>query len=117
MRDMQIIVTISSDGTRTVAVAEANAYGGVGPDGESVFSGVGSAGRERGDKDDQIVGDNLATARALRSLAAHLEKCANGKVRHAESIKAHKAEIAERNAGALSDALQLMGHLKPPHDF
>lgn len=63
-------------------------------------SGKGSSGRERGDKSNQSVGDDLATARALISLAAHLTRRANGAVRHQESIKAHRAEIVERKAYA-----------------
>jgi hypothetical protein len=44
------------------------------------------------------VGENLAVARALRSIANRLERQAQGYLRHAESNKAHKEEIAEKKA-------------------
>jgi hypothetical protein len=84
-----------TDGTRTTAEAVLTTGW---PVDLLTATGTGSSGRERGDKFDETVGDDLAIARALRSLAARLERRARGKVNHAESIKVHKAEIAARKA-------------------
>jgi hypothetical protein len=84
-------VMLMADGTRTVAEITITDIG-------RVIAGSGSAGRERGDKNDPLVGEWLATARALRSAAAHLERSARGRVNHAEAIKAHRREIAVRIA-------------------
>jgi len=61
---------------------------------------TGSSSREPGDKSDVAVGEALAAARFLRSLAAKLEKQANGTVKHREDIKAHRAQIAAAVAAA-----------------
>ena len=127
MEQLGITVTTMTDGTRTTAEAVM-----VNSEWER-SRGTGSAGRERGDKFNASVGEDLAVARALRSLAAHLERRARGRVNHAESIKAHKAEIAQRNAeeinGKLLDTMARLPMpwseqytpggvpLKPPHDF
>src|ERR1700742_2285536 len=98
MRTATVHVGLAHDGTRTVAEASLSS-----PFGEDfLFSlpvtGTGSSAREVDDKPDQRTGDDLALARALRSMAAHLERRANGRIRHAESVKAHRAEIARRKA-------------------
>jgi hypothetical protein len=99
MRQNTIAVSISTDGTRTVA--EVAYYNRLAGEGALVTNGVGSAGRERDDKNDQTIGDDLAVARALDSLSAHLKKRANGKIRHAQSIKDHHLQISIQNAGHL----------------
>ena len=79
-----------TDGDRTVVEGAYHSYS---------FPSVptrGSAGREPGDKPDAEIGELLATARALKSLAAKLEKRAKGKMRHKEEIARHKAEIAAK---------------------
>lgn len=103
MEQHNVSLYIMTDGNRTVAEARMIAAG---------MSGQGSAGREPGDKADAFVGEDLAVARALRSLAAHLERRARGRVNHAESIKAHKAEIAIREAAhqhALAETARVAG--------
>jgi hypothetical protein len=112
VRNLNIGIMVMSDGDRTVAEAVLIDYENIPIDNDDglvpVISGSGSAGREPGDKSDQSVGDDLALARSLRSLAARLERRANGKVRHAESCKAHRAEIAERKG---------TGYPRPPEEF
>lgn len=94
MEQFIVKITTMTDGDRTVAEALiTTAY----PH-EFLAAGTGSSGREPGDKSDAQTGKDLAIARSLRSVAAHLERRAMGRVRHAESVKAHKAEIAERKA-------------------
>lgn len=89
MKSLNGSVYIMSDGNRTVATAELfNFYRA-----ETVFMGKGSSGREPGDKPDAAIGEDLAVARALRSLASKLERRAAGRMRHVESIKAHKEQI------------------------
>lgn len=110
MKQLQVSILLTSDGTRTVAEAEldemhVSQYGDIAL--VVPASGKGSSGRERGDKSNQSVGDDLATARALISLAAHLTRRANGAVRHQESIKAHRAEIAERKAAETTEDVKL----------
>jgi len=123
MRVLNINIVIASDGTRTVAEAALND-----PDDElftPMAQGEGSSARERGDKADQVTGDELAIARALRCMAARLERQAHGRINHAESVKAHRAQIAEQKASAQAtepyratmDFLARSFPLNPPHDF
>ena len=79
-----------SDGTHTVARTTAYTTGG------PLASGKGSAHRDRGDKNDEETGELLATARALESLAAGLRRRARGRIRNAETIKAHRELAAQR---------------------
>lgn len=90
MEQRNVSLYIMTDGNRTSA--EATIVVG------KLVHGNGSSGRDPGDKSDAGIGRNLAVARALRSLAANLERDAKGKVNHAESVKAHEAEIAEKKA-------------------
>ena len=103
MRVVNVSVVISTDGIRTMAEADLIDFDSKAP--EIAISGKGGAGREPGDKNRQWIGDNLATARALRSLAAHIERQARGAVKHAESVKAHRAEIEARKAASYDYAI------------
>lgn len=94
MEQFIVSVTAVTDGSRTVAEAVLTTAYPHSP----LATGAGSSGREPGDKYDAQTGSELAIARALRSMAARLERRARGRVSHAESVKAHKAEIAERAA-------------------
>lgn len=85
-----INLEILSDGTNTVTRTR---YWGKGID---PIEGAGSAHRDRADKPDTETGELLATAAALEALAARLRKRANGRVKHADEIKRHKAEIASK---------------------
>lgn len=80
-------IGVMSDGTRTVAEVALN---------NTDLRGEGSSQREHGDKANFSIGEKLATARALRSLAARIERRAKGEVRHAEEIKRHRAEVAAK---------------------
>lgn len=96
MKTYNLSVRSMTDGNRTVTHVH-----GFDLQSENVeVEGLGSAGREPGDKNDSEVGDKLALARALRSAAAHLERQANGRIRHTEEIKRHRAEIAAKMAAA-----------------
>src|ERR1700743_2184450 len=112
MEQVNIGVVIMSDGTRTVAEATLIDY-----DGDPVVTeGNGSAGRDHEDKYSSVVGNKLATARALRSLAAHLERDALGRIKHAAAIRAHRAEIAESKAAQAQDmetVRELLGDVNP----
>jgi len=88
----QIRVTTMSDGDRTVAKAVVIDLNRL----PSIIAGMGSSSRERGDKADREVGENLALARALRSLASKLEKQAAGKIKHREDCKEHAREIQSK---------------------
>ena len=68
MENLNVSVSIMSDGTRTVAEATLIDFE------YNAIRGAGSAGRDHEDKYKAQVGDDLATARALRSLAVHLER-------------------------------------------
>lgn len=81
-----------SDGSRTVAEATLHTYR------HPALSGRGSSGREPGDRTDAGIGEDLALARALRSLAAKLERQANGRMKHAADCRAHRRQLAERKA-------------------
>ena len=89
-----INLEILGDGTNTVARAR---YWGKGID---PIEGAGSAHRDRSDKPDAETGELLATAQALEVLAARLRRRANGRIKHADEIKRHKAEIAARAVAA-----------------
>lgn len=88
MKRGNVDIKILSDGNRTVAEAALHTY--LHPSVE----GRGSSSREPGDKSNAQIGEAFAIARALRSLAAHLERQAKGKMKHADEIKRHAAEIA-----------------------
>lgn len=62
------------------------------------FVAVGSAKLEPGDAYDPDTGLLLATSRALEVLAGRLRRQANGRVRNAEAIRSHRAEVAKRKA-------------------
>lgn len=87
-------VSVMSDGDRTVAEATL-----LDADYNRV-TGMGSSGREPGDKPDVKIGTDLAVARALQSATRKLEKRAKGVMKHKEDIKAHKEQIAEAEAEA-----------------
>lgn len=91
-------LTILSDGDRTVVEAALHTYR------NPSVTATGSSGREPVDKSDPHVGENLAVARALRSIANRLERQAQGYLRHAESNKAHKEEIAAKKGKLTADA-------------
>lgn len=92
MKTIEISVYVLSDGNRTNAEAQLEA------DDLTVLAyGKGSSSREPGDKADPVVGENLAVARALASLAKKLERRANGRMRHVETVKAHHEQIRLRN--------------------
>ena|ERR1700761_3270534 len=125
MNSLDVVVAIMSDGTRTVAEATLVDFAGS----EGVISGAGSAGRDHEDKFKAQAGEDLATARALRSLAARLERRALGTIKHAADIRVHRAEIAERKAAeeeGLRSASEFLAdvnpwgtsaQISPPHDF
>lgn len=96
MKEFSARVRLLSDGNRTVAEARLLELGEIGIAVREVTTGIGSSGREPGDKANSEVGEKLALVRALRSMAAHLESQAQGRIRHIESNKQHKAEIADR---------------------
>lgn len=87
-----------SDGNRTVAEATLLKQNEVGYIVETLTTGKGSAGREPGDKNNPEIGEKLALARALESAAAHLRKQANGRIRHVESVRAHREQIKAAKA-------------------
>lgn len=82
-----------SDGSRTVAEATLHTYR------HPALSGTGSSGREPGDKADAGIGEDLALARALRSLAARLERQANGRCKHRADVRAQKKAAAGKGKG------------------
>lgn len=91
MKLRSVDIKILTDGDRTVA--EACLY--------PCVEGVGSSSRDRADKSDPEIGEALAVARALRKIAAKLERQAAGMMKHREDIKAHRQEIADRREGKL----------------
>lgn len=92
MKNIAISVYVLSDGNRTNAEAQLEA------DDLTVLAvGNGSSSREPGDKADPLIGENLAVARALSSLAKKMERRANGRMRHAEAVKAHREQIKLKN--------------------
>ncbi len=93
MKDLYVQVKLLSDRDRSVAEAHLVADARYGLAGVTVR---GSSGREPGDKANPVVGENLAVARALRSLANRLERQATGAMKMAESNRQHKEEIARR---------------------
>ena len=58
--------------------------------------GEGIAKRTSKDRNDEYVGQNLALARALESLAAKVMRRANGKVRHNDDMKLQRANKRSR---------------------
>ncbi len=80
------------------------------PDGGIDLSATGSAKRERGDADDPVTGELLAAARAYRALAARLEKRGNSRVRNAEAIRRHRAQVKARRLRGLTEPA---GHHDP----
>lgn len=95
MKTFVVRLSLMSDGDRTVV--EASHFENLMTGAALVTYGKGSAGREPGDKSDAQVGEWLAQARALRSVAARLERQAKGRMAHTEEIKRHRAEVAKRN--------------------
>jgi hypothetical protein len=95
MKNGFVDIRILSDGDRTVVEAALHTYK------YPSVVGTGSAGREPGDKADPKIGEALAVARALRSIAGGLERQAHGTMKHREDNKKHKLEIAESNAHLL----------------
>lgn len=91
MKTQNIVIITMTDGGRTVTEVTLPDF-----DSGTVFTGKGSSGLEPGDKPDSLTGEWLAQARALRSLAAHMERRAKGRINDAAHIKEHKAEIAAR---------------------
>jgi len=87
MKSAAVQLSLLSDGDRTVVEAAYHSY-----QFPSIVASA-SSGREPGDKSNEKIGEALAVARALRSLANRLERQAQGALRHAESNKAHKEEI------------------------
>lgn len=77
------------DPDATVATAELNASGQ--PYATPLLKTTGSSKRTPGDTDDPEVAAQYAIARALRKMAAKMEKDANGKVRHSDSVREHRA--------------------------
>ncbi len=87
---LDVRVSIMHDPDATVATAELNATGQ--PYATPLLKTTGSSKRTPGDEpDDPEVAVQYAVARALRKMAAKIEKDAAGKVRHADSNRAHKA--------------------------
>lgn len=133
MESLIVSITTMTDGSRTVAEAVLSTKWTR----ETLGTGTGSSGRGPGDKSDDSIGKDLAIARALHSLASHVERRAKGRTKHADDIKAHKTEIAIREAAhqhaladtpvnrlvnTLSESFKLNPWgpnqlVKPPHDF
>lgn len=136
MESFSVSITTMTDGSRTVAEAVLSTKWTR----ETMGAGTGSSGRGPGDKSDDSIGKDLAIARALHSLASHVERRAKGRTKHADDIRVHKTEIAIREASEQppADAVnqQLVNTLaeafkinpwgnpwgpsqvvKPPHDF
>lgn len=101
MKQLSISVNVLTDGNRTNAESTMYDYTTL-----RGVNGNGSAGRERDDKANASIGEDLAVARSLESMAAHLKKRAQGKINHIESIKQHKAEIADRKLRTEADPNQ-----------
>ncbi len=101
MKKILIQVTLLSDGSRTVAQATGA------PPYDMACRGLGSSGREPGDRPDEAIGEKLATARALHSMARRLERQAMGRMRHNESVQNHRDEIAVRKLADQCDPLPL----------
>lgn len=90
MKSAAVQLSFLSDGDRTVVEAAYHSYHF-----PSVYSKA-SSGREPGDKSNERIGEALAAARVLRSLAAKLERQATGAMRHAETNRQHAEEIRLR---------------------
>lgn len=90
---VSITVLVGRDATVAKAV-----YASVYNTGSTV-SATGTAKREPGDLPDTETGRLLATSRALQSLAGKLRKQADGRVRSAAAIKAHREYIKNRPPG------------------
>jgi len=94
-------LAVLTDGDRTVVEATLHTYLNLS------VTAAGSSSREPGDKPDPQTGEALAVARALRRIAAKLERQARGKMKHQESVKAHREEIAKVMTGmSIWDALR-----------
>jgi hypothetical protein len=90
MRYGKVNYQAATDGDRTVVEASLLFAD------ELVINSVGSAGREPGDKSDPKIGEALAVARALRSIASRLERQAKGTMKHREDIQRHRAELVAK---------------------
>lgn len=124
MESFSVSITTMTDGSRTVAEAVLSTKWTR----ETMGAGTGSSGRGPGDKSDDSIGKDLAIARALHSLASHVERRAKGRTKHADDIRVHKTEIAIREAAhqraLAASGLEAIGNpwgpnqlVKPPHDF
>jgi hypothetical protein len=65
--------------------------------GSTAIVTTGSAKREPGDDYDRETGRLLATSRALEVLAARLRRKANSRIRNAEAIRQHRAQVRKRD--------------------
>ncbi len=70
----------------------------------AIFTGVGQAKRESGDKFNREIGVKLAHARSLEALAKQLKKQAEGLVTNSDNEKQHKKQLrkAEKKKAKLS---------------
>ncbi len=85
------ISVLSSHGATVAKVGYASVYNTGIP-----VTAAGSAKREPSDDYDPETGRLLATSRALEILAGKLRRRANGRIRHAETVKKHRAEARNR---------------------
>jgi hypothetical protein len=93
-------VTVSLLSSHGATVARVN-YGSVYNTGIPVTA-AGSAKREPADAYDPETGRLLATSRALEILAGKLRRQANGRIRHAETVRAHREQARKRTMSKVS---------------
>lgn len=93
MKRGNVDIHIATDGSRTVVEAYLHTYL------HKSVTAYGSSARDPQDKTDRKIGEALAVARALRKIAAKLERQAHGKMKHREDCARHAAEIAEQKRG------------------
>jgi len=86
------ISVLSSHGATVAKAVYASVYSTGIP-----VSASGAAKREPGDDYDRETGKLLATSRALEILAGKLRRKANSRIRNAEAIRRHRAEVKKRD--------------------
>jgi hypothetical protein len=89
------VTVLSSHGATVAKTAYASVYNTGIP-----VSATGSAKREPGDDYDRETGRLLATSRALEILAGKLRRKANSRIRNAEAIKVHRAQVRMKRTGS-----------------
>lgn len=101
MKRGNVDIHIATDGSRTVVEAYLHTYL------HKSVTAAGSSSRDPQDKADKKTGEALAVARALRHLAAKLERQAYGEMKHREDCARHAREIATQKRGLeLQEALK-----------